>query len=65
MRRLVSATFVNFCTFQKADVSLSAGMKCAVNLLQIFAIDMCVNLRGGDIGMAEHFLYNSEICTSF
>jgi hypothetical protein len=40
-------------------------MKCAVNFLQIFTIDMSVNLSGGDIGMAEHFLYNSEIGSPF
>jgi len=34
-------------------------VKGSVNFLQIGAIDMGVNFRGGNIGMAEHFLHHA------
>ena len=44
---------------------LSAWMKRAVHFLQIFAVDMRVDLSSGDVSMAEHFLYSTEIGAAF
>jgi hypothetical protein len=34
----------------------SAGMEGPVNFFEVLAIDVCINLRRGNIDVAEHFL---------
>jgi hypothetical protein len=36
-------------------------VKAAVNVVQIFAVQMGVDLCGGDIGVPEELLYDGEI----
>ena len=39
-------------------------MESFVNLLETLFIHVSVDLRGGDVGMAEHFLDDAKICTA-
>ena len=36
-----------------------------MNASQVFTVDVRVNLRRGNVGMAEHFLYRPQICPAF
>jgi hypothetical protein len=65
LRRLLHAAFDILRKGEKARISLSARVKCAVNFFQILAVDVCIDLRCRDVGMAEHFLHSSEISASF
>lgn len=40
---------------------LAAGMKFLVDRLETVAIDMGIDLGGGNIGMAQHHLHGPEI----
>jgi hypothetical protein len=40
-------------------------MKCSVHFFQILAVDVRIDLRCRDVGMAEHFLYGAEISAAF
>lgn len=42
-----------------------ARMKLAMNFLQVRAIEMGVDLSGGQIGMAEHFLHRAQVRAAF
>jgi len=43
---------------------LAARVVGPVNIPEISAIDMCVNLRGRDIRMPEHLLHRSQVGSS-
>ena len=36
-------------------------MKCAVNLFEIFPVNMCIDLGCGDIGVTKQFLDSPDI----
>ena len=40
---------------------LGARMCRVVNLAEVLKIEMGVNLRGGDAGVAKHFLYGAQV----
>jgi hypothetical protein len=40
-------------------------MKCFVDFLEIFSVDVRVNLRSRNIGVTEHFLHRPEIRSPF
>ena len=42
-----------------------AGVKRAVDFFEVFAIDVGVDLRGGNIDVTEHFLHSPEVGASF
>src|ERR1700691_5662888 len=50
-----------FCASSNYRADLSARMMRFINLLQSFFDYVCVNLRGGYIGMAKHHLHRTEI----
>ena len=41
--------------------ALGARMRLIVNNGQMLEIEMCINLRRGDAGVTEHFLYGTQI----
>jgi hypothetical protein len=43
---------------------LASRMKRAVHFFEILAVDVRVNLRGGNIGVSQHLLDGPEICSS-
>ena len=42
-------------------LALGARMRLIVNNGQMLEIEMCINLRRGDAGVTEHFLYGTQI----
>ena len=40
-------------------------MIALVNRAQVVAIDMCVDLRRGEIGVAEHLLHGAQVRAAF
>ena len=44
---------------------ISSWMRLGVNLTDTRMTHVCVDLRCGDVGMTEHFLYGTKVCTDF
>jgi sulfate adenylyltransferase large subunit len=44
-----------------ADSNLGAGMRGVVDLRQVLKIQMRIDLRRGDAGVAEHFLHRAQV----
>src|SRR5579862_6384948 len=42
-------------------ITSTARMKLAVDASQIFAVDVCVNLRGRDVRVPEHVLHRTQV----
>ena len=58
-RHLFSQKLFERISSKMMKCGLTPGMKFGVNAFQVVAGNVGINLRGGNIGMAEKFLHNT------